>query len=146
MYLPTFWCDGKSSFYIVEFRGELGELNKGLLSLACQFDRFQFPLIAISELVRAVTASRFTTRSADPIARVIYLLSISILCSCVRLKKKKKTCVVVCWLATVHSSGCARCEFIDGSWGLLFTELELSKTGNLMPLISICWLLSFHIL
>jgi hypothetical protein len=28
MHLPTFWCDGESFFFIVEFGGELGELNK----------------------------------------------------------------------------------------------------------------------
>jgi hypothetical protein len=30
MHLPTFWCDGESSFCIIKFRGRIEELNKAL--------------------------------------------------------------------------------------------------------------------
>jgi hypothetical protein len=33
MYLPIFWCDGESSFYIVKFEGELEELNQAITEL-----------------------------------------------------------------------------------------------------------------
>jgi hypothetical protein len=59
MHLPVFWCDGKSSFCIVEFGGRIWDLNKAIGSLPAPNLAFARPSGSLPYHLQAHAAAFF---------------------------------------------------------------------------------------